>query len=121
MSTAEVPLASRNAPDGTESGPDAESGKLFEVPRVKVDVDRADPTLLKIAWSGSVELDRGNGKQVGFYNDLKPGQSMELVVTIHVAGARKVHRRDSEGDVDAIVETKSLVVSDVHLERISEP
>ena len=76
--------------------------------------------MLKIAWSGSVELDRGNGKQVGFYNDLKPGQSMELVVTIHVAGARKVHRRDSEGDVDAIVETKSLVVSDVHLERISE-
>lgn len=115
----EVPLAA-SAPDGTESGEDAERGKLFEVPRVKIDLDRADPTVLKVAWSGSVELDRGNGKQVGFYNDLKAGQSVELVVTAHVAGARKVHRRDGEGDVDAIVETKSLIVSDVHLERLTD-
>ena len=116
-----VPVATKSdVPDGAESGPDAEVGKLFDVPRVKIVIDKADPTVLKLAWSGSVELDRGNGKQVGFYNDLAAGKSVELVVTVHVAGARKVHRRDSEGDVDAIVETKSLVVSDVHLERITD-
>ena len=105
--------------DGTESGPDAELGKLFDVPRVKIAIDKADPTVLKVAWSGSVELDRGNAAQVNFYNDLMHGKSCELVVTVHVAGARKIHRRDSEGDVDAVVETKSLVVSDVHLERLT--
>lgn len=113
-----IPLAS--APEGTESGPDAESGKLFEVPRIKIDIDKADPTVLKIAWSGSVELDRGNGQQAGFYNDLKPGQTLELAVIVHCAGAKQVHRRDSEGDVDAIVQTKSLIITDVHLERIAE-
>lgn len=119
MSSAAIPVAQANA-DGTESGEDVDVGKLFDVPRVKVVVDRSDPTVLKLAWSGSIELDRANAAQVGFYNDLVAGKSVELVAIVHVAGSRKVHRRDSEGDVDAIVETKSLVVSDVHLERLTE-
>ena len=44
----------------------------------------------------------------------------DLVVTVHVAGAKMRHRRDSEGDVDAVVQTKSLIVTDVFL-RDEEP
>ena len=110
MSTA-IPVA------GTKSGEDPDVGKLFEVPRVKVAIDTADPTVIKLAFSGSIELDRGNAKQMEFYNGLKAGQEAVIDVTCHVAGATMRHRRDSEGDVDAIVQTKSIVVSDVYLDR----
>jgi hypothetical protein len=109
-----IPLA---PVEGTESGEDVEAGKLFDVPRVKVVLDESDPNVIKLSLRGSVELDRTNADQVGFFNSLKAGTYTDLVVGVHVAGARKVHRRDSEGDVDAIVETKSLVVTDVYLER----
>ena len=99
--------------DGMEPAA-VETGKLFEVPRVKVVIDRADPTVVKLAFSGSIELDRDNAGQVGFYNRLRAGQEAELAITVHVAGAKNVHRRDSEGYVDAIVQTKALIVSDVH-------
>jgi hypothetical protein len=105
--------------EGTKSGPDPDVGKLFDVPRVKVVVDTADPTVVKLAFSGSVELDRTNKQQIDFYNDLKAGKEHDLIVTVHAAGATMRHRRDSEGDVDAVVQTKSLVVSDVGLERPS--
>lgn len=94
---------------------DPDTGKLFEVPRAKVIVDLTDPTVLKLAFSGAVDLDRGNAKQVDFYNKLRAGDPAEMVVSVHVAGAKQIHRRDGEGDVDAIVQTKSLIVSDVDL------
>jgi hypothetical protein len=103
--------------EGTATGEDADAGKLFEVPRVKVIVDESDPNVIKLAFSGSVELDREFAQQVEFFNGLKAGQSTELIVTVHVAGATQRHRRDSEGIVDAVVQTKSLVVTDVSLER----
>lgn len=100
--------------EGTTSGPDAEAGKLFEVPRIAVVVDESDPTVLKLAFSGSIELDRTNAEQVNFYNRLRPGEEAVVNVTVHVAGAKNSHRRDSEGYVDAVVQTKSLVASDVY-------
>jgi len=103
-------------PDGAVSGPDAELGKLFDVPRIAIAVDDADPNVIKVAFSGGVELDRDNAAQVQFYNRLRAGQEAELVVTVHVAGAGNRHRRDSEGFVDAVVQTKSLIVSDVHFD-----
>jgi hypothetical protein len=103
--------------EGTSKGEDADKGKMFDVPRVGIVIDDADPTVLKLAFSGSVDLDRTNGLEAAFYNDLAAGKPAELVVTVHVAGAQMRHRRDSEGDVDAIVQTKSLVVSDVYLHR----
>lgn len=86
--------------------------KLFEVPRVAVVLDESDPTVLKLAFSGSIELDRGAADQVGHYNRLVAGEESSMTVVVHVAGAKNVHRRDSEGYVDAIVQTKSLVVTD---------
>lgn len=96
--------------DGTGSGEDAEKGKLFEVPRVKVVVDEADPNVIKLAFSGSIELDRGKADDVSFYNGLNAGKNVELTIEAFVAGPKNSHRRDSEGNVDSVVQTKSLVV-----------
>lgn len=103
-------------PIAPDNGQDVDMGKLFDVPRVGIILDESDPTVVKLAFSGSVELDRTNAEQVGFYNKLAAGRTCEINVTVHVAGAKMSHRRDSEGDVDAVVQTKSLIVSDVFLE-----
>lgn len=98
---------------GTQSGPDAEKGKLFDLPRVAIVTDETDPTTLKIAFAGSVELDRSIPDDVSFYNRLIAGQDGELRVTVHVAGAKTTHHRDSEGYVDDVIQTKSLIVHSV--------
>jgi hypothetical protein len=87
--------------------------KLFEVPRIAVELDESDPNVLKLAFSGTVELNRGDASEVEFYNGLKSGEQRELRVEVYVAGAQNRHRRDAEGDVDAIVQTKALVVGSV--------
>ena len=92
-----------------------ETGKLFEVPRVKVIVDESDPTVLKLSFSGSIDLERSQASDVDFYNRLKDGKTADLKISVHVAGAKTAHRRDSEGDVDAVVQTKSLIVTDVEI------
>ncbi len=99
--------------DGTASGENPEEGKLFEVPRVKVTVDESDPSVLKVAFSGNIELDRAKPADVAFFNRLAAGNTAALHIEAHIAGSKKTHRRDSEGDVDAIVETKSLIVHSI--------
>ena len=95
-------------------GQDADKGKLFEVPRVAVIVDDTDPTVLKLSFSGGIELERGHA-DVELYNSLRSGQTVTLSVKAHVAGAKTTHRRDSEGDVDAVVQTKSVIVHSLNL------
>lgn len=96
--------------DGTQSGNDPDKGKLFEVPRAAVVIDEADPSVIKIAFSGSIEFDRAIADDVAFYNKLKAGQDVDLAVTAFCAGPKNTHRRDSEGNVDAVVQTKSLII-----------
>jgi hypothetical protein len=96
--------------------PNEEMGKLFDVPRVGIVTDLTDPTVIKLAFGGSIELDRGNAQQIEFYNSLMAGHASDLVIGVHVKGAKMAHRRDSEGDVDAVVQTKSLVVTDVYFD-----
>jgi hypothetical protein len=93
--------------------------RMFEVPRIVVAIDESDPNVIRLAFGGSVELDRGNAEQVDFYNSLVPGQSVELALTCHVGATRKAHRRDSEGMVDAVVETRSLIVGEVYPKGIA--
>lgn len=102
--------------DRQAEGEDAEKGKLFEVPRVAVTVDDTDPTVLKLSFSGGIELERGKADDVELYNRLVSGKDVDLDVTCHVAGAKTTHRRDSEGDVDAVVQTKSLIVHSITAE-----
>lgn len=104
-----------DAPTGAEEteGQDPEKGKLFEVPRVGIVQDTTDPTLIKLAFAGSIELDRTNKSDMDFYNGLAAGKNHELQVTVFVPGAKNTHRRDAEGDVQAVLQTKSLIVHSV--------
>jgi hypothetical protein len=111
-----IPLAEA----GTIAPEDVDKGKLFDVPRIGIEIDESEPSVVKLAFAGGVELDRSNRQQIELYNRLKAGSENEIVVTLHVAGAKKTHRRDSEGYVDAIVETKSLIVTDVYFAEVNE-
>ena len=57
--------------------PDPDTGQLF--PPVKIEIDRSDPNVIKLALRGSIELDRSNREQIDFYNALKAGTSDEIV------------------------------------------
>lgn len=102
---------------GTATGEDAEKGKLFDVPRVAIIVDDSDPTVLKLSFSGSIELDRSIKEQAEIFNRLAAGNVAHLRIVSYVkSGPTNVHRRDSEGNVDAIVASKSLVITDIRLD-----
>jgi hypothetical protein len=104
------------ATDGQPDGQDVEKGKLFEGPRVGVIIDETDPTVLRLAFSGKIELERSNAGDVEIYNALKAGETRTLSLDVHVAGAKTTHRRDGEGDVDAVVQTKSLIVHSLNVD-----
>lgn len=87
-------------------------GKLFEMPAIEI--DESNPTAITIAFAGSVTLDRSQKSDADLYNKLKHGKLFELQVSGLVKGSKKTHRRDSEGNVDAIVETKSLVIDSIN-------
>lgn len=94
------------APTGkTES---EEQKQLFEMP--KVEIDESNPNAVSIAFSGSITLDRSQKSDIALYNRLKHGKTFDLHVSGLVKGSKKTHRRDNEGNIDAIVETKSLVI-----------
>jgi hypothetical protein len=101
--------------DGTARGEDPETGKLFEVPRVAIDVDDTDPTVLKITFGGSIELERGVHDDAAFFNRLKPGRNVSLEIEAFVSSPKTTHRRDSDGNVDAVVASKSLIVHSVDI------
>lgn len=82
-STATRPTTTRD--NDEPDGQDAEKGRLFEVPRVAIVVDDTDPTVLKLAFSGSIELDRTNASDVELYNRIVSGKNVALEVEAHVA------------------------------------
>lgn len=91
-------------------------GKLIEVPRIAVLVDESDPNVLKLRFNGDIELDRGKADDVAFYNSLAVGKNADLAVQVFVAGSKNTHRRDSEGNTDAVVQTKTLIVHSLDTE-----
>jgi hypothetical protein len=94
--------------------PDPDTGQLLKMPRVPVVIDDSDPNVLKLAFSGGVEIDRGDKELIDFYNALRAGRTAEIEVSVFVAGTTKTQRRDKDGNVDSIVETKSVTITDVH-------
>lgn len=104
--TADAPPAA----NGTAQGEDPGKGKLFDV---KIKLDGTKPTVLRLAFSGAIILDMSEQSDVELYNTLVAGKPASLEVDAHVATTKKTHRRDSEGDVDAVVETKSLVIHSI--------
>jgi hypothetical protein len=105
------------AADGIQAGPDPDTGRLFEVPRVQIDLDDNDPSVLKLAFSGSVELERADRTQAELFNRLRAGKTADLHLVGYVkSGPTKTHRRDRDGNVDAIVAQKAIVVTDIRLD-----
>lgn len=94
-------------------GQDPEKGKLFEVPRVGILLDETDPTVIRISFSGKVDLERASKTDVDWYNQLRAGKPFTLNVAGHVATTKTTHRRDGEGDVDSVVQVKSLTIDSV--------
>lgn len=107
----EAGAALKDAPTGTDEAEANAKGKLFELP--KITVDEASPTAITIAFSGSITLDRSQADDAALFNKLVEGKPFELTVSGLVAGSKKTHRRDSEGNVDAIAQTKSLTIDSV--------
>jgi hypothetical protein len=111
MSATAIDPTTQQNDDYTEQ-PDGQL-KAVDVPRVGILVDETDPTVIRVTFSGKVDLERGTKSDVEFFNQLRAGKPFELTIAGHVAGAKTTHRRDSEGDVDAVVQSKSLVVDSV--------
>jgi hypothetical protein len=88
-----------------------DSPRLFEMPRIVV--DESNPTQITVAFSGSVTLDRSQASDADLYNRLKHGKLFDLHVSGLVKGSSKTHRRDNDGNVDAIAETKTLVIDSI--------
>lgn len=92
-------------------GQDAEKGQLFEIAAIAA--DKAKPTLISVNVSGKIKLDLSQKSDVDFYNSLQAGKLVIYETTFFVASTKKTHRRDKESNVDAVPETKSLVVDGV--------
>lgn len=90
---------------------EVDKGKLFELPAIEI--DESNPTQITVAFSGSVVLDRSQASDAKLYNDLKAGKLFSLTVDGLVKGARKTHRRDNDGNIDAVAETKTLVIDSI--------
>lgn len=98
--------------DEIDMNPDPDTGQLLKVPRVKIVIDESDPTVLKLAFSGSVELDRATDADL--FNKLSAGKNVSLQIDAFVkSGPALTHRRDSDGNVDAVVAQKSLLVHSI--------
>jgi len=96
------------APTGAQEKENVQQLKL-----VDIKPDKAKPTLIKVSISGSIKLDLSQKSDVEFYNSLEAGKLVELPTSFFVASTKKTHRRDSDGNVDAVPETKSLVIDGV--------
>ena len=93
------------APTGAEEAEQPKPLKLFEITP-----DPAKPTLVSVSISGKIKLDLSQKSDVDFYNALTAGKNVILPTHFFVASTKKTHRRDSEGNVDAVPESKSLIV-----------
>lgn len=101
------------ATTGSEENEPQQETKLFEMPAI--DIDDSNPSAIHVVVAGSIPLDRSQKADVDWFNGLEHGKLVTVKTTFFVKGSKKVHRRDGDGNPDAIVETKSLVVDGVQI------
>lgn len=99
------------APTGADEADQHQDERLFEMPAVTI--DESNPTQITLAFSGTITLDRSQTDDVALYNRLASGKLFDLNVSGFVKGANTVHRRDTEGNIDAVAQTKSLVIDSI--------
>jgi hypothetical protein len=96
------------APTGAEEREAPAPLTLFEI---KPDPARVTQSTVNI--SGKIKLDLSQKSDADFYESLKAGKLVTYETTFFVASSKKTHRRDKDGNVDAVPESKSIVVDGV--------
>ena len=99
------------APTGNVETEQNKPLRLFDV-----EPDKTKPSTIKVNVNGTIDLDLSQKADVDFYNQLQPGKLITRETTFFVASVKTTHRRDSEGNVDATPQAKSLVVDGVKIE-----
>lgn len=98
------------APTGQHEPDETTPLRLFDIAP-----DTTKPTTIRINVNGTIDLDLSQKADVDFYNQLVPGKLITRETTFFVASVKTTHRRDSEGNVDATPQAKSLVVDGVKI------
>lgn len=104
---------------GTDA-PNAEKGELFNRDQYELEglqipkVDGQSIDKIAIKFSGRVMLDRSDPADVAMFNRLQLGQDVELRISAKVSNSGGAGFTTSkEGDLDAVVGSKSLAVDSV--------
>jgi hypothetical protein len=103
------------APTGAGEQEKAQPLRLFDIKQEPV-----RPTKLTVNVSGQIELDMSKKSDVEFWNSLKPGATISLPADFFVASEKTTHRRDSDGNVDAVPRSKSIKVDMVYYDGAGE-
>lgn len=93
------------APPGADEKEKEQPLRLFDVTP-----ETSRPTIITVNVSGQIKLDMSKKSDVDFYNSLKPGKSVTYETEFFVASTKTTHRRDSDGNVDAVPQSKSIKV-----------
>lgn len=96
---------------------DSDGQVKIDVPRPEVRRDSSDPNKLMLSWTGRIELERNDPRDVAFFNSLRPGSEHDLTVTVRVGEEGLKPRWDKDNDyVKDLVLRKSVSVTDVHFD-----
>lgn len=109
-----------DADDQNTDAPNAEKGELFNRDQYELEglqipkVDGQPIDKIAIKFSGRVMLDRSDPADVQMFNRLQLGQDVELRISAKVSNSGGAGFTTSkEGDLDAVVGSKSLAVDSV--------
>lgn len=103
------------APTGETEQEKEQPLRLFEVKQEPV-----RPTTITVNVSGEIKLDLSKKSDVDFFNSLVPGKTVTHEVDFFVASEKTTHRRDSDGNVDAVPRSKSIKVDMVYYDGAGE-
>lgn len=106
--------------DDDQDGPDPEKGELFNRDQYELEglqipkVDGQSIDKIAVKFSGRVMLDRSDEADVAMFNRLRLGQDVELRISAKVSNSGGAGFTTSkEGDLDAIVGSKTVTVESV--------
>lgn len=91
---------------------DTAEARLFPLPRIKADL--TSPDVIRLAFTGVVELDRENADVVEYFNALKPGKLATICITARIDGGSKIYKLDDD-EIAEVFETKRIVATEVYI------
>lgn len=107
------------ADDDAPLEPDAGKGQLFDKSQYEREdlqierIDGQDVDKIRVAFAGSVMLDRSDPADVALYNRLTLGGECELRCAGTVSGTAGTYTTSKGGDLDAMIGQKTVKVETV--------